>query len=240
MIDRASKRGSGSGSSTSVEMCIAGRPVSDRTFFLACLGVFAAGSLASWGRVYALAMATAGVAEKLRTRLFAALMLQEKEFFDGKKAGELAPILAEVGTRFFPRKEGEGSRASGWYLTDKTFISPDAHVNLAVKGVRLQVSHSLSHFFAAHECLHSAPPSESPNWRQPRIFPHLPSFPISMLFFIVDQDVDVSSTVFTERMASVLRSLNSSINASIALLSISPHLTMVSMSTVSALSGLKT
>ena len=49
----------------------------------------------------------------------------------------------------------------------------------------------------------------------------------------IDQDVDVSSTVFTERMASVLRSLNSSINASIALLSISPHLTMVSMSTVS-------
>ncbi|CAM9217576.1 unnamed protein product [Pylaiella littoralis] len=139
-IDRASKRGGGSGSSRSLEMCIAGRPVSDRTFFLACLGVFAAGSLASWGRVYALAMATAGVAEKLRTRLFAALMLQEKEFFDEKKAGELAPILAE--------------------------------------------------------------------------------------------DVDVSSTVFTERMASVLRSLNSSINASIALLSISPHLTMVSMSTV--------
>lgn len=77
-------------------MCILGRPVSDRTFFLACLGVFAAGSLASWGRVYALAMATAGVAERLRTRLFAALLLQEKEFFDEKKAGELAPILAEV------------------------------------------------------------------------------------------------------------------------------------------------
>ncbi|CAM9261689.1 unnamed protein product [Ectocarpus sp. 12 AP-2014] len=140
VIDRASKRGSGSGSSSSLEMCIAGRPVSDRTFFLACLGVFAAGSLASWGRVYALAMATAGVAEKLRARLFAALMVQEKAFFDEKKAGELAPILAE--------------------------------------------------------------------------------------------DVDVSSTVFTERMASVLRSLNSSINASMALLSISPHLTMVSLSTV--------
>ena len=77
-------------------MCIAGRPVSDRTFFLACLGVFAAGSLASWGRVYALAMATAGVAEKLRARLFAALMVQEKAFFDERKAGELAPILAEV------------------------------------------------------------------------------------------------------------------------------------------------
>lgn len=61
-----------------------------------------------------------------------------------------------------------------------------------------------------------------------------------MLFIIVNQDVDVSSMVFTERMASVLRSLNSSINASIALLSISPHLTMVSMSTVSALNGLKT
>ncbi|CAN0393650.1 unnamed protein product, partial [Ectocarpus fasciculatus] len=76
-------------------MCIAGRPVSDRTFFLACLGVFAAGSLASWGRVYALAMATAGVAEKLRARLFAALMVQEKAFFDERKAGELAPILAE-------------------------------------------------------------------------------------------------------------------------------------------------
>lgn len=103
-IDRASKRGGGSGSSHSVEMCIAGRPVSDRTFVLACLGVFAAGSLASWGRVYALAMATAGVAEKLRARLFAALMLQEKEFFDEKKAGELAPILAEVGAvRYFLR-----------------------------------------------------------------------------------------------------------------------------------------
>ncbi|CAB1104935.1 ABC [Ectocarpus sp. CCAP 1310/34] len=140
VIDRASKRGRGSGPSSSLEMCIAGRPVSDRTFFLACLGVFAVGSLASWGRVYALAMATAGVAEKLRARLFAALMVQEKAFFDEKKAGELAPILAE--------------------------------------------------------------------------------------------DVDVSSTVFTERMASVLRSLNSSINASMALLSISPHLTMVSLSTV--------
>ncbi|CAM9708259.1 unnamed protein product [Scytosiphon promiscuus] len=140
VIDRASKRGSGSGSSSSLEMCIAGRPVSDRTFFLACLGVFAAGSLASWGRVYALAMATAGVAEKLRIKLFASLMLQEKEFFDERRAGELAPVLAE--------------------------------------------------------------------------------------------DVNVSSTVFTERMASLLRSLNSSINASIALLSISPHLTMVSLSTV--------
>eukprot|EP00903_Cladosiphon_okamuranus_P017844 g16422.t1 len=142
VIDRAAKRGSGGGggSSSSVEMCIAGRPVSDRTFFLACLGVFAAGSLASWGRVYALAMATAGVAERLRARLFAALLLQEKEFFDKKTAGELAPILVE--------------------------------------------------------------------------------------------DVDVSSSVFTERMASVLRSLNSSINASIALMSISPRLTMVSLSTV--------
>lgn len=99
MIDRASKRGSGGGgSSSSVEICIAGRPVSDRTFFLACLGVFAAGSLASWGRVYAIAMATAGVAERLRARLFATLLLQEKEFFDEKTAGELAPILAEVGS----------------------------------------------------------------------------------------------------------------------------------------------
>lgn len=72
--------------------------------------------------------------------------------------------------------------------------------------------------------------------RQPRIFPSLPF--LSQFVFGLDrgnakQDVDVSSTVFTERMASVLRSLNSSINASIALLSISPHLTMVSMSTVS-------
>lgn len=85
-------------------MCIAGRPVSDKAFFLACLGVFAAGSLASWGRVYALAMATAGVAEKLRTRLFAALLLQEKEFFDERKAGELAPILAEVRAPFCFRR----------------------------------------------------------------------------------------------------------------------------------------
>lgn len=58
--------------------------------------MFAAGSLASWGRVYALAMATAGVAGRLRARLFAALILQEKEFFDEKAAGELGPILAEV------------------------------------------------------------------------------------------------------------------------------------------------
>lgn len=106
VIDRASKRGSGSGSSTSLEMCIAGRPVSDRTFFLACLGVFAAGSLASWGRVYALAMATAGVAEKLRTQLFASLMLQEKEFFDEKRAGELAPVLTEVRSWFVSKRGG--------------------------------------------------------------------------------------------------------------------------------------
>lgn len=77
-------------------MNIAGRPISDRVFFIGALGVFAAGSLASWGRVYALAMATAGVAGRLRARLFAALMLQEKEFFDEKTAGELGPILAEV------------------------------------------------------------------------------------------------------------------------------------------------
>lgn len=77
-------------------MCVAGRSLSDKTFVLGALGIFAAGSLASWGRVYALAMATAGVAGRLRTRLFAALMLQEKEFFDNKQAGELAPILAEV------------------------------------------------------------------------------------------------------------------------------------------------
>ncbi|CAM9299169.1 unnamed protein product, partial [Laminaria digitata] len=140
VIDRASKRGSGSGGSNSAEMCVAGRPVSDKVFFWGALGVFAAGSLASWGRVYALAMASGGVAGRLRTRLFAALLLQEKEFFDAKKAGELAPILAE--------------------------------------------------------------------------------------------DVEVSSTVFTERMASVLRSLNSSINASVALLRISPNLTLVSLSTV--------
>lgn len=96
VIDRASKRGSGTGGASSAEMCVAGRPVSDKVFFWGALGVFLAGSLASWGRVYALAMASGGVAGRLRTRLFAALLLQEKEFFDAKKAGELAPILAEV------------------------------------------------------------------------------------------------------------------------------------------------
>lgn len=77
-------------------MCVAGRPISDKVFILGALGVFAAGSLASWGRVYALAMASAGVAGRLRTRLFAALMRQEKEFFDVNKAGQLAPIMVEV------------------------------------------------------------------------------------------------------------------------------------------------
>lgn len=84
-------------------MCVAGRPVSDKVFFWGALGVFAAGSLASWGRVYALAMASGGVAGRLRTRLFAALLLQEKEFFDAKKAGELTPILAEVRMHLTPR-----------------------------------------------------------------------------------------------------------------------------------------
>ena len=96
VIDRASKRGSRDGGACSAEMVLAGRPISDRVFFIGALGVFAAGSLASWGRVYALAMATAGVAGRLRARLFAALMLQEKEFFDEKAAGELTPILSEV------------------------------------------------------------------------------------------------------------------------------------------------
>lgn len=101
VIDRASKRGSGAGASSSLEMSIAGRHISDKTFFLGALGVFAVGSFASWGRVYALAMATAGIAGRLRTRLFAALLLQEKEFFDEQTAGELAPILAEVRCLFF-------------------------------------------------------------------------------------------------------------------------------------------
>lgn len=97
VIDRASKRGNRvGGSSRSSEICIAGRTVSDEVFFLGALGVFAVGSVASWGRVYALAMASAGVAGRLRTRLFKALMLQEKGFFDSNKAGELAPVLAEV------------------------------------------------------------------------------------------------------------------------------------------------
>lgn len=96
VIDRASKRESAGGGSNSKEMCIAGRSVSDTTFVLGAFGVFAVGSLASWGRMYALAMASGGVAARLRTRLFAALMLQEKEFFDSKKPGELAPVLAEV------------------------------------------------------------------------------------------------------------------------------------------------
>lgn len=154
VIDRASKRGSSSGSSTSVEMCLAGRPVSDRTFFLACLGVFAAGSLASWGRVYALAMATAGVAEKLRTRLFAALMLQEKEFFDEKKAGELAPILAEVGSRFFPPRMGwdgrggEGSAVGGSHLTsigkNRTVFVCSSLVHLAKHAGNLAVKETSS------------------------------------------------------------------------------------------------
>lgn len=77
-------------------MCVFGDSVSDTTFFLGAFGVFALGSLASWGRMYALAMASGGVAARLRTRLFEALMVQEKEFFDSNKAGELAPILAEV------------------------------------------------------------------------------------------------------------------------------------------------
>lgn len=140
VIDRASKRGGGRAGSDSKDLCIAGRSVSDATFFLGAFGVFTLGSLASWGRMYALAMASGGLAARLRTRLFAALMLQEKAFFDSKKAGELAPVLAE--------------------------------------------------------------------------------------------DVSVSSQVFADKMASVLRSLNSSINASLALLSISPSLTLVSISTV--------
>lgn len=96
VIDRASKRGGGRAGSDSKDLCIAGRSVSDATFFLGAFGVFTLGSLASWGRMYALAMASGGLAARLRTRLFAALMLQEKAFFDSKKAGELAPVLAEV------------------------------------------------------------------------------------------------------------------------------------------------
>lgn len=80
-------------------MCVAGRPISDKAFVLGALGVFAAGSLASWGRIYSLAMASAGIAGRLRSRLFAALLLQEKEFFDERRAGELAPVMAEVGRR---------------------------------------------------------------------------------------------------------------------------------------------
>lgn len=99
VIDRASKRSNGvGGSSNSSEICIAGRTVSDKVFFLGALGVFGVGSLASWGRVYALAMASAGMAGRLRTRLFKSLMSQEKGFFDSNKAGELSPILAQVST----------------------------------------------------------------------------------------------------------------------------------------------
>lgn len=70
--------------------------MSDRAFFLGAFGVFAVGSLASWGRMYALAMVSGEVAARLRTRLFSALMLQEQEFFDNNTAGQLAPVLAEV------------------------------------------------------------------------------------------------------------------------------------------------
>lgn len=70
--------------------------MSDRAFFMGALGVFAVGSLASWGRVYALAMASGRVASRLRTRLFANLMLQEKEFFDEREAASLTPVLVEV------------------------------------------------------------------------------------------------------------------------------------------------
>lgn len=97
VIDRASKKGGrGSSSKGSPSTCSALQSIPDSTFFLGALGVFAVGSLASWGRVYALAMASAGVASRLRAKLFEALMLQEKAFFDKEEPGTLTPVLVEA------------------------------------------------------------------------------------------------------------------------------------------------
>lgn len=96
VIDRASKKGSTGGASSRSGSSGALESMSDSTFFLGALGVFAVGSLASWGRIYALAMASAGVASRLRSGLFTSLMLQEKEFFDEREPGTLVPVLVEV------------------------------------------------------------------------------------------------------------------------------------------------
>jgi ABC-type multidrug transport system fused ATPase/permease subunit len=52
-------------------------------------GVFAAGSIASWLRVYCLGTATENIANRLRALLFESLLSQDLEFYEKTPLGKL-------------------------------------------------------------------------------------------------------------------------------------------------------
>jgi ABC-type multidrug transport system fused ATPase/permease subunit len=61
-------------------------------FVLRSAGVFAAGSLASWVRVYCLGTATENIANRLRALLFESLLGQDMEFYEKTQLGECSFI----------------------------------------------------------------------------------------------------------------------------------------------------
>lgn len=77
--------------------------------------LLAAGSIASWIRVYCLGTATDSISARLRKELFESYLDKDMEYFDSAKSGELISLLDEdvtVASEVFTEKLAAGVRAT--------------------------------------------------------------------------------------------------------------------------------
>jgi ATP-binding cassette subfamily B protein len=83
-------------------------------FIMGSAALLAAGSIASWVRVYCLGTATDSISARLRKALFESYLDKDMEYFDSAKSGELISLLDEdvnVASEVFTEKLAGGVRS---------------------------------------------------------------------------------------------------------------------------------
>lgn len=83
-------------------------------FLMTSAALLAAGSLASWVRVYCFGTATDSISARLRKALFESYLDKDMEYFDSAKSGELISLLDEdvnVASEVFTEKLAAGVRS---------------------------------------------------------------------------------------------------------------------------------
>jgi ABC-type multidrug transport system fused ATPase/permease subunit len=85
------------------------------TFLKNSAGVFFAGSLASWIRIYCLGTATESIANRLKFRLFQSILYQDMDFYESTPLGEIVSLLdndIQSASELFTEKIAGGLRST--------------------------------------------------------------------------------------------------------------------------------
>lgn len=94
-------------------------------FLAGSAALLAAGSIASWVRVYCLGTATDSISARLRKELFESYLDKDIEYFDTTKSGELISLLEEdvnVASEVFTEKLAAGVRATNSALNGSILL----------------------------------------------------------------------------------------------------------------------